>query len=257
VVLSCWQFDASQRPTIDHVVGVLVKNPTLITPCLDSPSAALVLEGTASLEMSLAPRPRLTRGSNPRRSSGDLWPSRRGLSLSLSHDDDSKLSGGESPDPAMVSLMDPFGLLSGSPAVVQTPVPVVPRYCKTTAPPHNRVSFDSRIRTSMFGRSSSTDDRRVPSALVVSLGHESDDGCLDTSYMLGIKSTPVVTSAVPLTDSQCPAEPSRQSPVGKLRHHLNDDCLAPTSSIESRADSDYCSQHSKDFVTGHGNAPFV
>jgi len=201
-----------------------------------------VLEGTASLEMSLAPRPRSVRGSNPRRSSGDLW-TRRGLSLSLSHDDDSKVSN-DSPDPAMVSLMDPFGLLSSSSAT-QPPVPVVPRYCKTTAAPHNRVSFDSRIRTSVFGRSSSTDERRGPSALVVSLAHDADDRCLDTSYMLGIKSTPIVTSTVPLDDSPCPPEPSRQSPVSKIRH-LNDDCLAPTSSLESRADSDYCSQHSKE-----------
>lgn len=253
VVLSCWQFDAAHRPIIDHIVSILVKHPTLIKPCLDSPSAALVLEGTASLEMSLAPRPRPARGSNPRRSSGDVW-TRRGLSLSLSHDDDSKLSN-ESPDPAMVSLMDPFGLLSGS-AATQPPVPVMPRYCKTTAAPHNRVSFDSRIRTSMFGRSSSTDDRRAPSALVVSLGHDPDDRGRDTSYVLGIKSAPVVTSTVPVNDLQCPREPSLQSPVGKLQH-LNDDCLAPTSSLESRADSDYCSQHSKEFVSGQANAPFV
>ena len=253
VVLSCWQFDATHRPTIDYIIGILVKHPTLITPCLDSPSAALVLEGTASLEMSLAPRPRSTRGSNPRRSSGDMW-TRRGLSLSLSHDDDSKVSN-ESTDPAMVSLMDPFGLLSGS-AATQPPVPVVPRYCKTTAAPHNRVSFDSRIRTSMFGRSSSTDDRPRPSALVVSLGHDPDDRGLDTSYILGITSAPVVTSTVAIDDLQCPPQPSLHCPVGKLQH-LNDDCLAPTSSLESRADSDYCSQHSKEFVTGPGNAPFV
>jgi len=254
VVLGCWQFDATHRPTIDHIIGILVKYPTLIRPCLDSPSTAVVLEGTASLEMSLAPRPRPTRGSNPRRSSGDMW-TRRGLSLSLSHDDDSKMSN-ESPDPAMVSLMDPFGLLSGS-ATTQPPVPVVPRYCKTTAAPHNRVSFDSRIRTSMFGRSvSTTDDRRGPSALVVSLGHDPDDRVLDTSYVLGTKSAPVVTSTVPIDDMHCTAEPSLQSPIGKLQH-LNDDCLAPTSSLESRADSDYCSQHSKEFVSSHGNAQFI
>ena len=252
-MLSCWQFDAAERPSIEHIMSVLTANPTLIRPCLDSPSAALVLEGTASLEMSLAPRPRsVHRGTHTRRSSGDPW-TRRGLSLSLSHDDDSKLSN-DSPDPAMVSLMDPFGLLSGgrvSPAT-QPPVPVVPRYCKTTAGPphgsHNRVSFDSRVRTSsVFSRSLSTDERRAPpSALVVSLA---DDHCaLDTSYMLGgIKSAPVVTSTVPLDDCQCPAEPPRQSPaVGGRMRHLNEDCLAPTSSLESRADSDYCSQHSKD-----------
>ena len=252
VVLSCWQFDAAHRPTIGHIISILVKNPTLIRPCLDSPSAALVLEGTASLEMSLAPK---TRGAsrNPRRASGDMW-TRRGLSLSLSHDDDSKVSS-DSPDPAMVSLMDPFCLRSGS--TTTPPVPVVPRYCKTTAAPHNRVSFDSRIRTSMFSRSSSTDDRRGPSALVVSLGHDADDRCLDGSYTLSMNSAPVVTSVVPLTNSsQQLSEPMRQSPVGRLRC-LNDDCLAPTSSLESRADSDYCSQHSKDFVGSHGNAPFV
>jgi len=94
----------------------------------------------------------------------------------------------------------------------------------------------------MFGRSASTDDRRAPTALVVSLGHDADDRCLDTSFMLGIKSTPVVSSTVPLDDSQRLPEPSR--PVSKI--HLDDDCLAPTSSLESRADSDYCSQHSKD-----------
>jgi len=177
-----------------------------------------------------------------------------GLSLSLSHDDDSKVSN-DSPDPAMVSLMDPFGLLSGggvSPASQPPVLPVVPRYCKTTAghSNHNRVSFDSRIRTSsVFSRSLSTDERRMPppppTALVVSLA---DDRCgRDTSCVLGgIKSAPVVTSAVPLDDSQCSPEPPRQSPVvGRIRH-LNDDCLAPTSSLESRADSDYCSQHSKD-----------
>ena len=182
------------------------------------------------------------RGSNPRRSSGDPW-TKRGLSLSLSHDDDSKVSN-DSPDPAMVSLMDPFGLLSGS-STTPPPVPVVPRYCKTTAAPHNRISFDSRIRSSVFGRSSSTDERRGPSALVVSLAHDADDRCLDTSRMLSIKSTPIVTSTVFLDDSQCHPEPTCQSPVSKIRH-LNDDCLAPTSSLESRADSDYCSQHSKD-----------
>lgn len=243
MVLSCWQFDATHRPTIDHIINILVKNSTLIKPCLDSPTAALALEGTASLEMSLAPRPRSTRLSNPRRFSGETW-TKRGLSLSLSHDDDSKVSN-DSPDPAIVSLMDPFGLLSSDSTATQPPISVVPRYCKTTTAPHNRVSFDSRIRTSMFGRSLSTDERRGPSALVVSLGHDADDRCLETSYMLGIKSAPIVTSTVPLDDLQCPPEPSRQSPVNRIQH-LNDDCLAPTSSLESRTDSDYCSQHSKD-----------
>jgi len=247
VVLGCWQFEATHRPTIDHIISVFVKNPALIKPCLDSPSAALVLEGTASLEMSLAPRPRLTRGSNARRSSGDAW-TRRGLSLSLSHDDDSKVSN-DSPDPAMVSLMDPFRLLSESTATQQPPVPVVPRYCKTTAAPHNRISFDSRIRTSMFGRSSSTDERRGPSALVVSLGHDADNRRLDTSYTLGVKSAPVVTSTILLDETQnCSADRTtlQSSPVSRITQHLNNDCLAPTSSLESRADSDYCSQHSKE-----------
>jgi len=81
LVESCWQFDAVQRPAIEHIISILTANPTLIRPCLDSPSAALVLEGTASLEMSLAPRPRsVHRGAHTRRSSGDPF-TRRGLSL--------------------------------------------------------------------------------------------------------------------------------------------------------------------------------
>jgi len=268
LVLSCWQFEPKSRPAVEQIVDVLEHNPTLIRPCLDAPSAALALEGTASLEMSLAPRPRAVRGANPRRSSGDVWNHRRGLSVSTSHDEDSKLSAGEySPDAAaMVSLMDPIGgvgtggIRGGS---VSSPpsATVVPRYCKTTATPHGRVSFDSLIRMSVFGRSISTEERRPGTgALVVSLGRDADNRRLDNNFVVGVKSAPSFQStAVTSIDEGSGTDTSRRSPIINDICRNNDDCRAPTSSLESRTDSDYCSQHSKDFMNSNNqnSAHFV
>ena len=40
-LLACWNFDPEGRPTVDDLIEVLVANPTLAKPCLDTPSSAV------------------------------------------------------------------------------------------------------------------------------------------------------------------------------------------------------------------------
>ncbi|KAI0225558.1 hypothetical protein LSAT2_023695 [Lamellibrachia satsuma] len=40
-LLACWNFDPEGRPTVDDLIEMLVANPTLAKPCLDTPSSAV------------------------------------------------------------------------------------------------------------------------------------------------------------------------------------------------------------------------
>lgn len=294
-MLQCWNFDPSLRPAVSDLIQLLRNNPTLIQPCLDAPSSAIALEGTASLEMSLAPRPRAVRGSHARRPSGDVWSQRRGLSTSSSHggcgqgvgDDDSKISTGEySPDAGLASLIDPFGLTTPNGGIQspQQPIEMMPRYYRTTsgAPAvpllhghggGSRVSFDSFVRNAVFGRSLSTDPDRRTSAVVVTLGRGGGCGETTTDSTTNCRSSPAVALPIPTGGDTngsgsvvCSTESLHVGSGGGLDAVVDNCCRrAPTSSLESRTDSDYCSQHSKDFpltttsVGGVGGrcAPFV
>lgn len=271
---------------MSDLILVLHNNPTLIQPCLDAPSSAIALEGTASLEMSLAPRPRAVRGSHARRPSGEVWSQRRGLSTSSSHgggcgqgvgDDDSKISTGEySPDAGLASLLDPFGLTTsnGGMPSPQQPIEMMPRYYRTTsgAPAvpllhghggggGSHVSFDSFVRNAVFGRSLSTDPDRRTSAVVVTLGR----GELLTDTTANCRSSPVAALPVPTGGDTngsgsvvCSTESLHVGSGGGLDAVVDDCCRrAPTSSLESRTDSDYCSQHSKDFPSTATNVSVV
>ncbi|XP_064640093.1 uncharacterized protein LOC135495414 isoform X1 [Lineus longissimus] len=50
---ACWRFDFPDRPTPDAIRDYLTERPQLIKPCLDTPSSAVVIEGTDSLEFAL------------------------------------------------------------------------------------------------------------------------------------------------------------------------------------------------------------
>jgi hypothetical protein len=50
---ACWRFDFPDRPTPDAIREYLMERPSLIIPCLDTPSSAVVIEGTDSLEFAL------------------------------------------------------------------------------------------------------------------------------------------------------------------------------------------------------------
>jgi len=286
-VQQCWSFDAAARPTVSDIIDVLCDNSILIQPCLDAPCSAIAFEGTASLEMSLAPRPRAVRSSHARRPSGDVLSPRRDLSTSSSHgcvgglvDEDSKISTGDySPDAALASLMDPFGLMAsngGTPSP-QPALELTPRYCRTTsgAPAvpllhnHNhsgRVSFDMFVRNAVFGRSMSTDtEHRRTSAVVVTLGH---GGCNELTSDVRNKALTALMLPSDNTISSSRVACSTESLHAVIDSELDQvvDCCRrePTSSLESRTDSDYCSQHSKDYTSNSsGNirasrcAPFV
>lgn len=249
LVKSCWTFDPKVRPAIDYIIEVLEQNSQLIQPCLDAPSTAVALEGTGSLEMTLLPR---IRGRNPYQRSNSEHAPLRGMSVT-SHDGDSKVSCGDdsspsSPDGAPPSL-DPFGLLTGmSPTSGESKCSSVrgggPPLSHDSAPRRStllgKLPFESFIRSSVLSRSISAEERT--SIGCGDGGQRSDVAFAGTNHVVafGDELEHFATE---------PRHSSNGVGAGQMAGNL-------PPSLESRADSDYCSQHSKDF-TNLSCVPFV
>lgn len=227
LIRSCWTLNAHQRITIEDIVDILEQNPLLIIPCLDDPSRAIALEGTGSLEMNLLPRSRIR--------SAQKWssehPPMRGLSLSSPEKGNS--SEDESPDHI---VSDPFNLLTPLPsadgAVVGEQNSVSQRH--STGHPvtvYSRRPFDMFMRSSRLSRSISTDER-------VSIDNEMAGGRY-TSNLLMHDAKPRASVRGSLgREDVCDISANRNSLPQTL-----------PPSLESRTDSDYCSQQSKEFPT--------
>lgn len=239
---SCWAFDPKDRPSIDHIIDVLEQSPGLIVPCLDAPSTAVALEGPGSLNMNLLPRVR-HRNQYQKNPGGGERIVRRGLSLS-SHDGESKLSGEQSPGAAILPS-DPFGLVSKGPLRTQTSGDASTGDEKTALV---RLSgFDSFARLSVLSRSISADERL---------------GAINRARGGGrsLGPSPAAGAAPTLTGISSGAAPNFGNDQDRFatepRHATARRTNEPPLTLESRADSDYCSQHSKDFPNV-GCVPFV
>lgn len=55
---SCWSFDLKNRPKVLEVIEILNEMPELLTPCLDTPSTSVHIDGQWSLEINILPRVR-------------------------------------------------------------------------------------------------------------------------------------------------------------------------------------------------------
>lgn len=240
---SCWEFDSTLRPSVDYLIDVLEQSTDLVVPCLDAPGTSVALEGPGSLNMNLMPR--IRHRNQYQKTPGGERVIRRGLSLS-SHDD-GKLSGELSPGAGTLPR-DPFGLLlraqpkrtcskdnSFGDDAPENIVGIANRK------PVGKLSFDSALRFSALSRSMSADER------------------LGTCHR-GVKGRGVTgvgaLSSVRDADAASPfADGEERFATEPRRATIQRENEMPAS-LESRADSDYCSQHSKDFPN-LGCAPFV
>ncbi|KNC22211.1 hypothetical protein FF38_01889 [Lucilia cuprina] len=58
LIKACWNQDPKKRPTAAEIVDYISKYPTLLTPCLDFPSASIEMAETESDELELLPKSR-------------------------------------------------------------------------------------------------------------------------------------------------------------------------------------------------------
>jgi len=247
---TCWAFDPKDRPSIDYIIDVLEQSPGLIVPCLDAPSTSVPLEGPGSLNMNLLPRVRHRNQYQKNPGGGDRIV-RRGFSLS-SHDGDCKLSGEQSP-----GACDPFGLVARRPQRTQTGSEASGDETQNASSANQKTAalarlsgFDSFARLYVLSRSISADER-----LVGACGDRTHGGrSLGPSPAAGAPPstlTGIGAGAAPEfsnDEDRFATEPRHATAA----HRANE---APLT-LESRADSDYCSQHSKDFPNV-GCVPFV
>lgn len=209
----------------------------LVVPCLDAPGTSVALEGPGSLNMNLMPR--IRHRNQYQKTPGGERVIRRGLSLS-SHDD-GKLSGELSPGAGTLPP-DPFGLLPRAPPK---------RTCSkdnsfgddasadVVGVANQKPSFDSALRFSALSRSISADERLV--------------ACHRGVKGRGVTGAGALSS---LRDAASPfADGEERFATEPRRATIQRENELPAS-LESRADSDYCSQHSKDFPN-LGCAPYV
>lgn len=222
-------------------------------PCLDAPSTSVALEGPGTLNMNLIPRIR-HRNQYQKTPGGGEHIIRRGLSLS-SHDGDTKLTGDQSPGAGALSL-DPFGLLKAS-AVRTSGGKDSNSFGGGGDAPANssgdasqklfgRLSFDSFSRLSALSRSISADERLgVCHRSARARGLTGGAGAAVLSSPHGGRN---VAPAFGTDQDRFATEP-RRAAIQRANE-------PPPVSLGSRADSDYCSQHSKDFPN-IGCVPFV
>lgn len=246
---SCWDFDSKVRPSVDYLIDVLEQSPELVVPCLDAPSTSVALEGPGTLNMNLIPRMR--HRNQYQKTPGGEHIIRRGLSLS-SHDGDTKLSGDQSPGAGALSH-DPFGLLKAPTG--RTSCGKDGNSFGSDVPANSsgdasqklfgRLSFNSFSRLSTLSRSISADERLGAchwSARARGLTGGAGAGALSSLHG-GRNVAPAFG-----TDQDRFATEPRRAAIQRANE--------PPVSLGSRADSDYCSQHSKDFPN-IGCVPFV
>lgn len=82
MLYQCWSSDPARRPQAAAIVEFLASDPELITPCLDTPPASIVLEDTAKeLDFKASDRARVHSFSSvwqSRKSAAPLDPSNPG-----------------------------------------------------------------------------------------------------------------------------------------------------------------------------------
>ena len=234
---SCWLFDAKARPTVDYIIEVLEQSPLLLVPCLDTPCTSVALEGPGSLEMNLLPR---VRHRNPyQKTPGGDRPPRRGLSLS-SPENESKVSVDRSP--CVNLLMESYEMKnrtvssdSDEPSKTDANATSTTANGQTVRLPGNLVA-----RISLLSRSLSADD---------TLNSFSKKTNSEQRLNVNFKHDKRTLAPLLIDNEQ---DRFATEPRHGATKKLNDIPL----SLDSRADSDYCSQHSKDF-SNLGCVPFV
>lgn len=229
MLLSCWEFNPENRPTIDSIIELLEIYPELIEPCLDGPSSAIALDLTASLEVNLLPnfKSRATRPHLSSLSSQDI-----GINEDFSSE----------PNP-----LDPF--CSNKRSSIPTDEPV--RKPSDLNRRSCRFSLDSFRRSMKLGLSVSSDEPT------------SDDRMSATSefqngFCNELEKHPPVN---PHVANHYSTTTSKKRLNVLLTGNSDGRCeeemlmnLPP--SVESKTDSDYCSQNSK-HLTDAKCLPFV
>lgn len=206
----------------------------------------MALEGPGSLSMNLMPR--IRHRNQYQKTPGGERVIRRGLSLSSHDDGDSKLSGDLSPGGAGTLPQDPFGLLGAPPKRTCSKdnsfVDDAPEDDTTNQKSlGGKMSFESVSRFAALSRSISADER---------LG-----ACHRGVKSHGVAGAVGALASLRDADTASPfGDGEERFATEPRRATVQRENELPASSLESRADSDYCSQHSKDFVN-LGCAPFV
>lgn len=229
MLLSCWEFNPENRPTIDSIIELLEHYPELIEPCLDGPSSAIALDLTASLEVNLLPNFK-NRATRPHMSS-------------VSSQDN-----GISDDFSEPNQLDPFCAIKRSSIPTDEPVRKPSDLNRRSC----RFSLDSFRRSIKLGLSVSSDEPTSDDRM--STTSELQNGfCSELEKQQPVN--PYVAGHYSTTASK-----KRQNVF--LKGNLDSQCeedrlmnLPP--SVESKTtDSDYCSQNSK-HLTDAECLPFV
>lgn len=229
MLLSCWEFNPENRPTIDSIIELLEIYPELIEPCLDGPSSAFALDLTASLEVNLLPnfKNRATRQHMSSLSSQDA-----GINDDFSSE----------PNP-----LDPFCSTKRSSIPTDEPVRKPSDMNRRSC----RFSLDSFRRSIKLGLSVSSDEPTSDDRM--SATSELHNGfCSELEKQQPVN--PYVAAHYSTTASK---KRLNVLLTGNSDGRCEEDMLMNLPpSVESKTDSDYCSQNSK-HLTDAECLPFV
>lgn len=228
LLLSCWEFNPENRPTIDSIIELLEHYPELIEPCLDGPSSAIALDLTASLEVNLLPNFK-SRAARLRLSSDNTLHM---AALSMSSQEVG-INDDFSPEP---NLLDPF-CLTKRPSIptddsVRKPSDINRRSC--------RFSLDSFRRSMKLGLSVSSDE--PPSDDRMSATSELQNGFCSELEKQQVNPYVASNHSVAMAKKRLNGLLTGNS---ETRRCEEDTLMNVPPSVESKTDSDYCSQKSK------------
>jgi len=261
LIRSCWYYDYKLRTPISKIRQQLEDNPSIICACLETPSSAQLQERSEVLEINLQPQ---NRARNRARQIID-HPQR---CVSISSHDGGTTPGVfdlcESPS-AQEFISEPFCFTGSTPAVDELsrrPATAFPsletRQLPSVGPSLGSVARKTRalvripsLIESFFrstGRSMSVDERTTTTCVVVddSCDVASQDHCASKAvarcYEMTVARSKDPSERLLLNHVAEDVTPNSATVKQGSREPLSS--LPP--SLESRGDSDYCSQHSKD-----------
>lgn len=225
LLLDCWSYEAECRPTVESLIETLKESIEMLKPCLDAPRSAVSMEATDSVNVAL---PRARHRSAQRTSSEhSQLHNLNSESRSFAH------------SPSSSVPPDPFSMLSNSSNdAVKEPASRVKRYSQSSVI-HNRTQTGGGSEPGN-GSTGGGDGIRT-SGHVISSPAE-DPVCEGSSSCQPSSSSSASSgcSAAGCSNSTCPHS---GSPASSLQLKL----VSLPASLEERVDSDYCSDHSKEY----------
>lgn len=258
MLLSCWAYDPERRPGVDLLVETLLANSELVVPCLDAPVSAVAMDCTGSIEMAI-----------PRRQ-----PSRLRMALRISGEHSSHISNGFVPgggltiSPTSLSLgTDTFGYTSTLPcpnnATLSHMVCGIANGDLAGNSCGNGGSEDLRCRLNSAGLSEIDQKTETVSGSLCASDVISDHRSSNEQLFNDVEDDDEEeegSTAGPCSEVMCPDSPPPQhscstSPPTPDTSLPVKYIALPTVSLEERADSDYCSDHSKEFWNISSSTP--